>query len=105
MDADGQVYGGPFYYIEYGMGKKWKGLQRYFAFFGACVGLFGIGTFSQVNGISSAVQAFFDPKRNTVNILGADYTLAVIISGLLITIFAALVIIGVHKEDPQVFLR
>ena len=33
-----------------------------FAFFGVCVGLFGIGTFTQVNGIVSAVQNFFDPE-------------------------------------------
>lgn len=103
MDADGHVCGGPFYYIEYGMGKKWKWLAKVFAFFGACVGLFGIGTFSQVNGISSAVQAFFDPKKeHTVNIFGADYTWAVIISGLLITIFAALVIIGGIKRISSV---
>ena len=103
MDADGHVCGGPFYYIEYGMGKKWKWLAKVFAFFGACVGLFGIGTFSQVNGISSAVQAFFDPKKeHTMNIFGADYTWAVIISGLLITIFAALVIIGGIKRISSV---
>lgn len=103
MDADGHVCGGPFYYIEYGMGKKWKWLAKVFAFFGACVGLFGIGTFSQVNGISSAVQAFFDPKKeHTVNIFGTDYTWAVIISGLLITIFAALVIIGGIKRISSV---
>ncbi len=40
MDGDGHVCGGPFYYIEYGMGKKWKWLAKVFAFFGACVGLF-----------------------------------------------------------------
>ena len=103
MDADGHVCGGPFYYIEYGMGKKWKWLAKVFAFFGACVGLFGIGTFSQVNGISSAVQAFFDPKKeHTVNIFGTDYTWAVIISGLLITIFAALVIIGGIKRISSI---
>ena len=56
-----------------------------------------------MNGISSAVQAFFDPKKeHTVNILGADYTLAVIISGLLITVFAALVIIGGIKRISSV---
>ena len=103
MDADGHVCGGPFYYIEYGMGKKWKWLAKVFAFFGACVGLFGIGTFSQVNGISSAVQAFLILKKeHTVNIFGADYTWAVIISGLLITIFAALVIIGGIKRISSV---
>ena len=50
---DGHSLGGPFYYIEKGMGTKWKWLAKIFAFFGVCVGLFGIGTFSQVNGISN----------------------------------------------------
>lgn len=95
IDKDGHVCGGPFYYIEYGMGRKWKWLAKIFAFFGACVGIFGIGTFSQINGISSAVQNFFDPMReNTVSVMGRDYTWAVIISGIAVTVFAALVIIG-----------
>ena len=42
----GHALGGPFYYIERGMGEKWKWLAKLFAFFGICVGLFGIGTFS-----------------------------------------------------------
>ena len=63
VDVEGHALGGPFYYIELGMGKKWKFLARMFAFFGACVGLFGIGTFTQVNGIASAVQHFFDPDN------------------------------------------
>ena len=62
IDSEGHVLGGPFYYIENGMGKKWKWLAKLFAFFGACVGLMGIGTFTQVNGISSAVTGFFDPS-------------------------------------------
>ena len=56
VDKDGHSLGGPFYYIEQGMGSKWKWLAKIFAFFGVCVGLFGIGTFSQVNGIASAVH-------------------------------------------------
>lgn len=63
MNKEGHVLGGPFYYIENGMGPKWKWLAKLFAFFGACVGLFGIGTFTQVNGIASAVQGFFDPIK------------------------------------------
>ena len=63
VGKDGHSLGGPFYYIELGMGKKWKWLAKLFAFFGVCVGLFGIGTFSQVNGISSAVHNFFDPQK------------------------------------------
>ncbi len=31
----GHVLGGPFYYIENGMGKKWRWLGKIFAFFGA----------------------------------------------------------------------
>ena len=61
VDKDGHIVGGPFNYIEYGMGKKWKWLAKVFAFFGVGVGLLGIGTFTQVNGISSAVNNFFDP--------------------------------------------
>ena len=69
VDEENHALGGPFYYIERGMGQKWKWLAKLFAFFGVCVGLFGIGTFSQVNGISSAVNNFFDPNMNwTVDI-------------------------------------
>ena len=32
--ADGHIVGGPFYYIENGMGEKWKWLAKIFAFFG-----------------------------------------------------------------------
>jgi AGCS family alanine or glycine:cation symporter len=61
MDKKGHVLGGPFYYIENGMGQKWRWLAKLFAFFGMCVGLFGIGTFTQVNSISSAVTASLIP--------------------------------------------
>lgn len=96
VDKDGHVLGGPFYYIELGMGKKWRPLAKIFAFFGACVGLFGIGTFSQVNGISSAVQGFFDPDQvHMVNIPGlGEYSWAVVISSVLLAICVALVVIG-----------
>ena len=70
---DGHSLGGPFYYIERGMGSSWKWLAKIFAFFGVCVGLFGIGTFSQVNGISSAVQNFFDPDKAKEILAEAGY--------------------------------
>lgn len=95
IDENNHVLGGPFYYIENGMGKKWKWLAKIFAFFGVCVGLFGIGTFSQVNGITSAVQDFFDPNTAVaVSLLGREYSISVIIAGIIITVAAALVIIG-----------
>ena len=104
IDEEGHVLGGPFYYIENGMGKKWKWLAKIFAFFGVCVGLFGIGTFSQVNGISSAVQNFFDPdKTNCINIpfLG-QYSVAVVVSSLILAFCVAAILIGGLKRIATV---
>lgn len=39
IDNEGHVLGGPFYYIENGMGHGWRWLAKIFAFFGAGVGL------------------------------------------------------------------
>ena len=99
IDKEGHVLGGPFYYIENGMGAKWKWLAKIFAFFGACVGLFGIGTFSQINGIASSVQGFFDPdKQMTVSLFGQSYSIVVVITGIVVTLCAGLVIIGGIKR-------
>lgn len=95
IDKEGHVLGGPFYYIENGMGSKWKWLAKLFAFFGACVGLFGIGTFTQVNGIASAVQGFFDPnKENTISIFGNEYSIAIVITAIVLALCVGLVVIG-----------
>ena len=101
-DKHGHILGGPFYYIENGMGKN--GLAgKDFAFFGMGVGLFGIGTFTQVNGITSAVGNFFDPNaQNVIHLLGRDYTLAVVISGLILTVCVGLVVIGGLKRIAKV---
>lgn len=103
VQADGHILGGPFFTIEKGMGKKWKWLAILFAFFGTLVGLFGIGTFSQINGITSAVCNFFDPnKLSTVTLFGNSYSWAVVISGILIALFAGLVIVGGLKRISKV---
>ena len=102
---DGHSLGGPFYYIEQGMGKKWTWLAKLFAFFGVCVGLFGIGTFSQVNGISSAVHNFFDPADvHTVKLLPflGDYSWAVVIASLVLAFCVAAVLIGGVKRIASV---
>ena len=96
IGEDGHSLGGPFYYIEQGMGKSWK--------FGVCVGLFGIGTFSQVNGISSAVNGFFDANNeHCVNIpfLG-EYSWSVVIASLILAVCVALVLIGGVKRIASV---
>ena len=56
VDAKGQISGGPMYYIELGLGKKYKPLAIAFAFFGILVAYFGIGTFAQVNSIVDITQ-------------------------------------------------
>ena len=100
---DGHSLGGPFYYIEQGMGKKWKWLAKLFAFFGVGVGLLGIGTFTQINGITSAVNNFFDANNQwAVTLFGREYSWSVIISGILLTIFTALVLIGGLKRISSV---
>ena len=103
IDADGHVLGGPFYYIENGMGTKFRWLAKIFAFFGACVGLFGIGTFTQVNGISSAVTGFFDANNShTISIFGMKYSIVTVITALVLTLFVGLVVIGGLKRIAQV---
>ena len=78
------------------MGKNWRWLAKIFAFFGAGVGLFGIGTFTQVNSISSAVKNFFDPESSNVvfSAFGHDYTMATVVTGLILTLCVGLVVIG-----------
>ena len=100
---DGHIIGGPFYYIEKGMGKQWSWLAKIFAVFGVMVGLFGIGTFTQINGITSAVKGFFDPETvNAVSLFGREYSWSVVISGLLLTACVALVLIGGLKRISKV---
>lgn len=104
IDDNGHSLGGPFYYIEKGMGKQWTWLAKLFAFFGTCVGLFGIGTFSQVNGIVSAVKNFFDPDMTMpVTIPGiGTYSVVVVIASLVLAIVVALVVIGGLKRISRV---
>lgn len=104
VDKDGHSLGGPFYYIEQGMGSKWKWLAKIFAFFGVCVGLFGIGTFSQVNGIASAIQNFFDPNKvHTVAIPGiGTYSWTVVIASLILAFCVGAVLIGGIKRIASV---
>ncbi len=104
VDEKNHVLGGPFYYIEKGMGPKFKWLAKIFAFLGICVGLMGIGTFSQVNGIASAVKDFFDPNTVmavTIPFIGT-YSLTVVIASLVLSICVALVLIGGLKRIAKV---
>lgn len=59
VDDQGNIAGGPMYYIEMGLGKKWKLLAVAFALFGIMTAMLGSGTTTQMNAIVSSVQAGF----------------------------------------------
>lgn len=102
-DENGNYLGGPFYYIENGLGKKWKWLGKIFAVFGLLAGIMGIGTITQINGITSAANTFFDPEmKRTVTLFGTDYTWTTVIAGALITLLTALIVIGGIKRIATV---
>lgn len=104
IDKDGHVMGGPFYYIENGMGKKWKWLAKLFAILATGAGLLGIGTITQINGITSAAQNFFDPEASSIafTIGENSYTWATVIVGIIVTVCVALVVIGGIKRISKV---
>ena len=103
VDSQGSILGGPFYYIENGLGKKWKWLGKHFALLGLCAGIMGIGTITQINGITSASNGFFDPKaEHTIELFGNNYTYTTIIAGLIITVLVALIVIGGIKRIASV---
>ncbi|HBL5351355.1 TPA: sodium:alanine symporter family protein [Clostridioides difficile] len=87
-DKNGQVSGGPMYYIVNGMGEKWRPLAIFFAISGILVALLGIGTFTQVNSITDAINNSFgiDPR----------------ITGVVLAIFVALVVFGGLKSISNV---
>ena len=100
----GHFLGGPFYYIERGLGRRWRWLAKLFALFGAAAGVMGIGTITQINGITTAVSGVIDPDGRCVAFaIGAHrYTWATVICGALVTLFAALVIIGGVRRIAKV---
>ncbi|WP_323925006.1 alanine/glycine:cation symporter family protein [Aeromonas caviae] len=78
QDANGQMAGGPMYYLEKGLGSR--PLAKLFALFGIGVAFFGIGTFPQVNAISDAMSLSFSVPRE--------------VTAVVLTLIVALVILG-----------
>ena len=110
---DGTVLGGPFYYIERGLKgrfglKSWKWLAVLFAAFGTLAGIMGIGTITQIHGITSAVQRFFDPGFDPANmatglqLFGTTYSVPVVVAGVVVTLCVGLVVIGGLKRIAAV---
>lgn len=92
---DGTTMGGPYAYIEHGMGSKWKWLAKLFAVFGMLSGVMGMGTLTQISGITASVDHVFLTESSKIfNILGTDVSLLSMIVGAVITIASALVLLG-----------
>jgi alanine or glycine:cation symporter, AGCS family len=85
IDANGEMAGGPMYYLERGLGLKWLGVL--FALFGA-IAAFGIGNMVQANAIASNLQ----------DALGLDP----MITGVALTICTGAVILGGVKQIGSV---
>ena len=81
-DDNGEVSGGPMYYILNGMGKRWKPLAIFFAVAGILVAYFGIGTFSQVNSITSSLENSFGLAPQIVSIVVAVIVAIIIFGGI-----------------------
>lgn len=81
-DEDGAASGGPMYYIVNGMGEKWKPLAWIFSIGGVLVALFGMGTFAQVNAISSAIDNTFGISPKIISLILAVLVAAIIFGGI-----------------------
>lgn len=85
-DENGEMAGGPMYYIEKGLGYKW--LAKLFALLGVGVAFLGIGTFAQVNSIAEGLKSSFN--------------VPLWITAILVTIAVALVTLGGIKRISKV---
>lgn len=86
VDKNGQMVGGPMYYLRDGVGSKW--LATLFAIFALGVACFGIGTFPQVNAILDASQISFGVSRQA--------------SAVVLTLLVAMVTLGGIKSIAKV---
>ena len=86
VDENGQMSGGPMYYIKNGLGLNW--LANIFAIFGVGVALLGIGTFGQVKSIADAASIGFN--------------IPIIVTAVVVTVLVALVTLGGIKRISKV---
>ncbi|NLK94863.1 MAG: sodium:alanine symporter family protein [Clostridiales bacterium] len=86
VDENGQMAGGPMYYLQNGLGLKW--LAKIFALLGVGVAFFGIGTFGQVKSISDAATIAFNVPP--------------VVTTIIVTALVALVTLGGIKRISKV---
>ena len=97
-NAQGDLVGGPMYYIKNGLGKKWMWLAYLYAAFGVCA-VFGTGNATQVNTITAAI----DSALINYGLLSTDNTATCnLIIGIAICIIVGLVLLGGIKRIGKV---
>ena len=97
-NADGELVGGPMYYIKNGLPKCWHWLAYLFAAFGVLTG-FGTGNATQVNTITTAINS----ALTNYNLLKPDQiSTSNLIIGIVITIMIAMILLGGIKRIGQV---
>ncbi|GAB6099017.1 sodium:alanine symporter family protein [Halanaerocella petrolearia] len=79
---DGEMAGGPMYYIQQGLGAKWKPLAIFFACCGVMVSWFGIGATVQANSMADALEASFGISKLTTGVVMALLVGMVILGGI-----------------------
>ena len=97
-NANGELVGGPMYYIKNGLAKHWRWLAAIYALFGVLT-VFGTGNATQVNTIITAIDAALnqyavvsDKAMATVNL----------IIGIVVAMLVALVLLGGVKRIGSV---
>ena len=97
-NADGELVGGPMYYIKNGLPKCWHWLAYLFATFGVLT-VFGTGNATQVNTITTAINS----ALTNYDLLKPDQiSTSNLIIGIVITIMIAMILLGGIKRIGQV---
>ena len=98
INANGELVGGPMYYIKNGLGKKWHWLAYLFAAFGVLT-VFGTGNATQVNTITTAINS----ALLNYNIIDQNaVSTSNLIIGIVIAILIAMILLGGIKRIGQV---
>ncbi|HLF33750.1 MAG TPA: sodium:alanine symporter family protein [Cyclobacteriaceae bacterium] len=84
-DKDGNIHGGPMYFITDGLGKKWKPLAILFSL----AGMIGVLPLFQVNQLTQAIREIIFPGKVLYSANGIN-----LLTGAVIVIFSSLVIFG-----------
>lgn len=97
-NTDGELVGGPMYYIKNGLPKCWHWLAYLFAAFGVLT-VFGTGNATQVNTITTAINS----ALTNYDLLKPDQiSTSNLIIGIIITIMIAMILLGGIKRIGQV---